>query len=119
MSTGVAELFTANNSVVTGDGSSAVAQTALVSWGALRVGVSAFTAGTAPTVSWSLKGLIGGVWVELWALADQEVADGVTVLNISPAASPGIVMPAAVRLDWTLGGSPTNATISYSLIGRN
>jgi hypothetical protein len=119
--TGVAQLLSVNGSVVEASGSSAVVDTTFVSWGVLRIEVSAFTGGTDPTVSWTLSGLVGGQWVPIYALADQVVADGVTVVNLSPAASPGIVLPGAVRVDWALGGTadPDDATISYSLVGRN
>lgn len=119
MTTGVQELFRNGTQPVTASGSSSEVSTALVSTGVLRLAVTAFTAGTAPTVSWSLKGYVGGEWVQIYALATQNVANGTTVVNLSPAATPGIVMPERVRLDWTLNGAPTDATLSYALIGRN
>lgn len=117
--TGVAQLLSVKGSVVTASGSSAVVDTSLMGALGLAVQVSAFTAGTTPTVTWTLRGLVAGLWVQLHEVATQDVADGLTYHGIFGEYANGVVIPAAVRLDWALNGTPTNATITYALIGRN
>lgn len=119
--TGVAELLRFSGGNVPGIDaqSSAVVDTSMISSGILRVAVSSFTGGTAPTITWSLMGLVAGTWVTLHTEADKDVADGTTVIAITPDGLTPIVMPSAVRLDWSFAGDPTVANITYALVGRN
>lgn len=86
----------------------------------LDYNVSAFTGGTAPTITFAVYGMTpANEWVLLYTTAAL-AAPGAGSRQIGPGLETSLVVPQMVRVDATLGGSvaPTSVAYSLSLTGK-
>jgi hypothetical protein len=86
----------------------------------VNVNLTAFTGGTAPTVTFLLDVLgADGVWYQVWTSGAQAAAAAVSQ-SIGQGCQTAAMLTSACRLRWTFGGTvaPATVTFSASIVGR-
>jgi hypothetical protein len=120
--------FSQPSTAVTANGASPVLDSSL--WRAARIdlNVSAFTGGTAPTVTFSLVNIgQDGIAYPIWTSAAIAAAASVSVDLADSLAATYVagtttmqhaVFGMKTQLQWSFAGAPTSITFSANLYGR-